>query len=685
MKYSLGTVAILYALLVAVCLAGGQLLPLNLTWGCHSFAFLPGFIFVGYLIVLAIVVAAVYLGATDRPIEALAAFMETRPKLFLGSSILLFVVIAMLLRVRIPLLGDSFVVINNFENTFNGTHDLGVSREPFAMFYFYGIMKVLGITAYPAMMTAFLVGEILLGAGFIAMAFGIVRTLFVGARSQLFSFCFLVSIPYMQIFFGYVEIYSVELFFLSLFVLLGVLVLHGKVPFYILPPAFVMVVYAHYITALCGLSLLFIAFRVFRAGRVRDLWIGALTGAATVFAIFLSIGFRLSILLPKFPHAHYLSLRNTPDEYQAYGLFSSFHIADLLNMLILMSPWAVLLIGVALSRTRKALTVSDPARFFLLSVVPFCLFLFLAKFDLGMAKDWDISAPFFFLIACYSVVVFIRSAEGPDLRFFAVVVVVTALTSAVYFTLNASGEPAIARSKSLLDRRTLPRGGYYQSVFHLSMYYFHKGDIENMAAMWENFIMTFPDDPRGYQKKAKALWELGEPGFDRVSAVFDRWLAAGCDTVESKKEYTIFCFNAGDVYYSEREWPRALAMFEKTIRLDPALTAVYSNVGLVHARMGDPDEAIRWHRLALERDTSYAPAYRNIGRALMQKGDLSGAVLWLQNAIRHDPAMLDAYEDLAGIYYTRKEYDYSFAILRQAARLGSLTAQEILRSNNLTW
>ena len=52
---------------------------------------------------------------------------------------------------------------------------------------------------------------------------------------------------------------------------------------------------------------------------------------------------------------------------------------------------------------------------------------------------------------------------------------------------------------------------------------------------------------------------------------------------------------------------------------------------------------------------------------------------------RHDPAMLDAYEDLAGIYYTRKEYDYSFAILRQAARLGSLTAQEILRSNNLTW
>jgi tetratricopeptide (TPR) repeat protein len=420
--------------------------------------------------------------------------------------------------------------------------------------------------------------------------------------------------------------------------------------------------------------------RDWRLKGYRDILIGLVAGAGVVFFILLSVNFNLSVLLPSIPHAHYLSFRNSPDEYQAYGLFSFIHAVDLFNMAVLMSPWAFVLIGVGFSRNKKVLISSDPARFLLLSVVPVCLFVAFAKFDLGMAKDWDVGAPYFFIIACYSVIVFVGSQESVNIRFLTVILVVTILTSGVWFTLNASRTPAISRATSLLDKRNLPRGGYYQSVFHLSMYYLSERDIGSMADIWENFIVNFPQDPRGYQKKAKALWEMGEPGFDDVSVVFERWLRTGVESSKANKEYAAFCFDAGNVCYNRLELDKARELFGRSIRLDPMMVPAYNNLGIVLARRGDIDAAIGLYHTAIRIDSGYAQAYRNMGRALTQKGDLVGAIDFFRQAIERDPGLFDAYEDLAGVYYSMKEYDACTRILEQAVRAGSTTAWQVLRS-----
>ena len=108
-----------------------------LMWGMNFGSFLPHPAMMIYALISIGLILFVRFRYIERLVKTCISFMELHPLKFLGISVTIFVVLAHVFRVKAPLLGDSFVLINNFEYTFKGGHELNIIREPLAIAYFY--------------------------------------------------------------------------------------------------------------------------------------------------------------------------------------------------------------------------------------------------------------------------------------------------------------------------------------------------------------------------------------------------------------------------------------------------------------------------------------------------------------------------------------------------------------------
>jgi hypothetical protein len=278
-----------------------------LLWGINYFRFLPSFallIFTGFFFL------AIYSSKTAFPrwMSPLAEFMDRRPSLFLALNISIFITSAIILHVRVPILGDSFYLIRNYENTLNGTHSLHLGREPLATYYFYAVMNVLGARKYPEILDSFLKGELAVGSGFIILTFLIVRELFQTSRGRLLAFVWLLSGKYLQLFFGYVEIYAPVLLGLAAFLLVVVLYLRGRLNVLFVILAFIALAFTHFLALILIPAMIYLLhIEQQRSGWRKVLFIVA-GGAIAEVTVILIFGTNFTTYFPTERGSHYLGL-----------------------------------------------------------------------------------------------------------------------------------------------------------------------------------------------------------------------------------------------------------------------------------------------------------------------------------------------------------------------------------------
>ena len=321
-------------LLFSICLTGlhivGYFFPTALTWGFHFLGFLSPLYFILFLSLAFILILYSLTGKFDHLLQWSSTIFSEKPAAFFSIVVIFFIIATFVFQVKVPLLGDGFVIINNLDNTLRGVHLLGgLYHEPLSMSYLYLFVQLLGVAKFPAVLDAFLLGEIFLGIGFIIITYFIVRNLFDEPRIQMLSFTFLIGTPYMQLFFGYVEIYPVVLFFVALFVLVLVLASKEKIPFYLVLPVFSVLVYAHYLSLMFGIGVVYICYLEYRNHGIKNILIGLAFVLLVTLIVLIAINFDFVRLIPRIPHAHYLSFWETTDSYQAYTLFSGLHLINL--------------------------------------------------------------------------------------------------------------------------------------------------------------------------------------------------------------------------------------------------------------------------------------------------------------------------------------------------------------------
>jgi tetratricopeptide (TPR) repeat protein len=102
-------------------------------------------------------------------------------------------------------------------------------------------------------------------------------------------------------------------------------------------------------------------------------------------------------------------------------------------------------------------------------------------------------------------------------------------------------------------------------------------------------------------------------------------------------------YDRGAAWYSKGDLERAIADFDKAIRIDPRYTDAYIRRGRAWHARGDLDRAIADCDRAIRIDPRSALAYNNRGIAREDKGDVPGAIADFDTAIQLDNGLYEAY------------------------------------------
>ncbi|MFI5252215.1 MAG: tetratricopeptide repeat protein [Bacteroidota bacterium] len=621
-----------------------------LAWGINFGSYLPSPYFIIYGFGSLLIIAAIKIITIDGFILRGVDWMEKKPYLLVGIFIAVFIGLAFIFRVQAPLLGDSFVLMNNYSNTFKEGHDLYIVREPLAIIYFYLIMGAMGTYAYPALTWAFFYGELFLGTIFILLVYGIVKEIALQPKERFLLSLFLLLLPSTELFFGYVEVYSVVLFSLSVFIYAALRYMNGKLPFMPVVLSYYLLVCTHMVAIIIFPAIIYLGWLEYQKRGWKYIFIGTGVGIAGLAALIFGANETFRRILPESDQPHYLSLFPINDDYHAYTLLSPYHFSEIGNLLLLVCPFAIFFTVVGLFGKKNILIDTPQKKFFLLSAVGVLAFIFIAKFELAMSKDWDVSTPWLFLFQCYGAIVFLQSEYGDKMKAFVLILLVSIFHSFLWFTLNSSVEPNINRVASLRDGRVFSREANFLTTLHLARYKYLNGDFPGSMAYWEQFVGKFPNYVKGYTQLISGYNEKMPDSPEKVEQAIQKLLELDPGNETVKKSYLSICMFEANKALREKQPERAEQYYRKVLGLDSLNLNAYNNLGDIYAASGDLEKALDYYEKTILINPKFVYGYANLGKIYLHLGDYYKAASYLNQTILLDSTSTDAYQNLASVY-----------------------------------
>ncbi len=669
-----------------LCLQGiGLLFPSAYNWGFHFLGYLPISFSVILLLIGVTAIAIVSFLKEETILNLITEFYTWKPYLFLISACAIYIALAFIFRIRVPLLGDSYVIINIIEHALSGEQTLRPYSEPLSVFFFYGLAKFMGATESASIQQAFFTGELILGIGFIINTFFIARCLFEESVKRVLLFGSLLVLPSLIFFFGYVEWYPVVLYCLSLCMLTIILYVNEKLPIYVVMLSYALLVMAHLLSGLLFPALIFLAYKEIKTKGYKNIAIGLEILILIFFTLYWQFNFNVMKLMPREEQSLFLSVFPDNSQNHAYTLFSFYHAIDLLNLFILLLPFELLLLFLVIPTYWKTIISSIEAKLFLLYSIPLGIFIFLFQFDLGMAKDWDIPATFAFPVYLFTIYFFLRSASIHYRKIMSLVIVMSACLLIPYFQLNATVEQDISRFNTMLNSPFMSEKAYFCAVSHLSKYYYNDRKKAELDTIWTRFSTKYPKDWRGYRALTNSKLQLGNPNDPDVARLYDEWIERDTTKQSMKDEYIHYCLDMSKYYYHKGTIDSAFLFNYRAIKFDSNSATVYNNLGVLYKAGGNNEKAIEAYRKAIELDTTYVLSYINLANTYDEIGNPEQAIVWYKNGLAHDSTNSDIYENMAITYYKMKDSHNYILSLSRAAQLGNREAQQYLLKNGVRW
>ncbi len=205
------------------------------------------------------------------------------------------------------------------------------------------------------------------------------------------------------------------------------------------------------------------------------------------------------------------------------------------------------------------------------------------------------------------------------------------------------------------------------------------GDLRDYRQAIENYdkaIELNPNCVEAYNNRGFAYDNLG----DQRQAIRDFNKAIELDP-KNAGAYS----NRGLAYGHRGDYRQAIENYDKAIELDPKNAGNYNNRGLAYGHLGDHRQAIRDFDRAIVLDPKYAMGYYNRGEPYFRLGDYRQAIENYDKAIELNPNYAEAYCNRGLAYGRLGDVRQAIEDFKIAARLGSKKAQNILRSQGISW
>jgi tetratricopeptide (TPR) repeat protein len=632
------------AVIATHVLGAGSLGPA--LWGAHPYAFLPRAALAAAGALLAVVLALGIaspgradraLRALPRPIHPPTPATRLRTALTIGGFFLAF----WLFREGHTLLGDGSPL----------SQDLPLGKrfhpyEPLTFLFhhwFYGLAQGLfssGDRAAEDVARATVgLSSAIAGALFVPVAWGLARELSrtvepdpadapVATPDSVVALAFLVLLAqgYVQLFFGYVENYTLVALGLGAYFLASLRHLRGAAPLALPGVALVLAIGLDLSAFLLLPSFLILVARSLatpgqRLRALRDLALAGLVATA-ITALMATVERDYNLASAVYGVA--LRALAGPESHSA-GLaymFSSAHVRDFLNEQMLIGPAAAFLLvaGVlwlALARARLTWAVV----FFLAAgVVSLGAAWVTSDLKLGYPRDWDLFAPSGLAFTAAGLYLLLSTPwRGASVRrCLALLALVSLFHTLPWIAINASFDRSFARFK------TLPTGlGRTEAV--VGLWYLSHGDTVQAIPWFQRSLHAYPSNNI-------AAYTLGQIGMRRGMY---RWAAQGFWTaLQSRPDKDNYRFALVDAILRGGGPPQwAKAHLDTLLRKNPGEPVYWAAYGVVHLGLAERDRAA----FAFQRARQLAPEDSSIRRLPVHLSQPDG----YERAIREDwPAIV---------------------------------------------
>jgi len=104
--------------------------------------------------------------------------------------------------------------------------------------------------------------------------------------------------------------------------------------------------------------------------------------------------------------------------------------------------------------------------------------------------------------------------------------------------------------------------------------------------------------------------------------------------------------NLGNVYRNIGLYGEAMEKYDEALKINPYLVEAYNNLGILYVNKGLYEEAIREYMLALEINPNLAGVHNNLGNIYRKKGLYDKALKEYQEAVNLDRRLVEAYNNL---------------------------------------
>ncbi|MGB7061621.1 MAG: tetratricopeptide repeat protein [Candidatus Zixiibacteriota bacterium] len=532
------------------------------------------------------------------------------------------------LRVKTYLLGDSLVRAREI--------DLGARFSFTAPLDFLLHVQVAGFLNWEAFQTYALL-SILSGVGFVLLLLLLADLMGRDGKERLLVFSVFISMGAIQLFFGYVESYSVVCAAILLYIFFSFGYLRNKNG--LIPPllAFLLAFSLHLFAVTLLPSLLYLILSG-RAGK-KEKKQGNFAGLGLSIGMVLLVTVTLSLVQrynPEPKGLEYYLISPLGGWEGSYSLFSLSHLLDLINHQLLVSPVGLLIcLTSVVAFSGKTGQKDRVARFLLILSLCTLAYAFLADPKLGYPRDWDLfafTALGYTLLGLHLFLKYRRGAQTGDLRYLTLALLFTSLLSTIpWIYINAAEETSVTRFEHVLklDRERSAHG--HET---LAMYYNQRGEWQKELEQW---------------KKA-AVAEVNARYINNVGAVYHRQERYDLALKELDKSLVVdptfdrTYFNRGDVLARMGRYEEALKDFRQAIRLRPDRMQYYNNLAGHLTKLGRDQEALEVLQEGMSVNPDHPPLYRDLGYNHFNLGDLVMADKYLKLYLERAPEAEDAAE-----------------------------------------
>ena len=124
--------------------------------------------------------------------------------------------------------------------------------------------------------------------------------------------------------------------------------------------------------------------------------------------------------------------------------------------------------------------------------------------------------------------------------------------------------------------------------------------------------------------------------------------------------------NLGIWYEQNKQFDKALAHYQKTIKLAPMFPNPYINIGNVYHKKKDFVKGEKWMKRAIQLDPRSALANYNLGNILREAVKTDEAIGAYGRALTLNPRYIEAANNLANIYFKKRNYAQAISYYKKA-------------------